>query len=132
MNDLQINNRANEIITKEMESAGITDSAPFVVLSKLLNAKKMTVDKFGDEHEEEDNAAQGKAVELVLRLKKLLDNKVSDMGTPVVTHRMAPEDIVRLEAIAHELKGLEVRLNADKIQQGVIDVSSTVINAKEG
>lgn len=120
MNDLQVNKRANEIITEQMESAGITDKKPFEVLARLLTARKMTVDKFGDEHYEEDNAAQGKAVELALRLKRLLDNKVGDLEPVAHVHKMAPEDITRLEAIAQELKGLERRLVADKVQQGVV------------
>lgn len=122
MNDLAINKAAKEIIATEMEKSGITDSKPFVTLARLLTARKMTLDKFGEEHYEEDNAAQGKAVELALRLKGLLDNKVSDVQAVSVTHSMSKEDIERLESIAKELKGLEAKLMKDKVQQGVIDV----------
>lgn len=120
MNNLTTNN--NKEIAELFIAAGITDKKPFEVLARLLDAKKMTVDKFGDEHEESDNAAQGKAVELAFRLRRFLDNKVDDVKTMSVEHKMAPEDIDRLEAIAEELKGLEKRLVGDKVQQGVIDI----------
>ncbi len=122
MNELTLNNEVNKRINELCVEAGIDDKKPFTTLARLLTARKMTVDKFGEEHYEEDNAAQGKAVELVLRLKRLLDNKVSDVQAVSVTHNMSKEDIDRLEAISKELKGLEGRLLKDKVQQGIIDV----------
>jgi hypothetical protein len=123
MNDLQINTKAQELVTQLMVEAGISDKKPFEVLARLLSARKMTLDKYGEEHYEEDNMAQGKAVELTLRLKRLLDNKVNEVAEATVTHKMSAEDISRLESIAAELKGLEKRLKSDKVQQGIIDVT---------
>lgn len=119
---VEIYKSAQEIIRKECEAVGITDKKPFEVLARLLESKKLTVDKFGGKHWEDDNLAQSRAVEMTLRLKKLLDNKVEDIKEVSVTHKMSKEDIDRLESIANELKGLERRLVNDRVQQGVIDV----------
>lgn len=119
-NDVEIYKVASHIIAEGFKSAGIKDGDEFIALKKLLNAKKMTVDKIGEEHFEDDYTAIGRGVELTLRLRRLLDNKVEDVKSATVTHKMLPEDIDRLEAIAKELKGLETRLKSDKIQQGEI------------
>lgn len=122
-NDIEIYKAANQIILDGFKEAGIKDGDEFKALAKLLVAQKMTVDKYGEEHYEDDNTAIRGGVELVLRLRRLLDNKVDEIKDISVTHRMAPGDIDRLEAIAKELKGLESRLVDDKIQQGqIIDV----------
>lgn len=126
MNDIEIHKAASQIITDGFVSAGIKDGDEFKALAKLLTARKMTVDKFGEEHFEDDNMAIGRGVELTLRLKRLLDNKVAEMGEVKVQHHMAPEDISRLEDIAKELKSLEYRLNSDRVQQGVIDVTTSM------
>ncbi len=121
--DLEIQKAAVHIISEGFKSAGIKEGDEFVSLKKLLTARKMTVDKFGEEHWEDDNGSIRGGVELVLRLRRLLDNKVDDVKSATVTHKIAPEDIDRLEKIAAELKGLESRLMVDKIQQGeIIDV----------
>ncbi len=121
--EIEIQKAAAHIISAGFKSAGIKDGDEFLALGKLLKARKMTVDKFGEEHWEDDNTAIRGGVELVLRLRRLLDNKVDDIKSATVTHKIAPEDIDRLENIAAELKGLESRLLTDKIQQGeIIDV----------
>lgn len=126
-NEIEIQKAATQIINEGFKSAGIKEGDEFKSLAKLLTARKMTVDKFGEEHFEDDNTAIGRGVELVLRLRKLLDNKVEDIKSSTVTYKMAPEDISRLESIAKELKGLEKRLVTDKIQQGeIIDAQVTV------
>lgn len=126
-NEIEIQKAATQIINEGFKSAGIKEGDEFKSLAKLLTARKMTVDKFGEEHFEDDNTAIGRGVELVLRLRKLLDNKVEDIKSSTITHKMAPEDISRLESIAKELKGLEKRLVTDKVQQGeIIDVQVTV------
>lgn len=128
MNELTVSKKASELIDLAFSDAGISESKPFEVLARLLDAKKMTVDKYGEEHYEEDNTAQGKAVELALRLKRLLDNKLADFGPVAVQHHLAPDDIARLEGIAKELKTLESRLNKDKVQQGIIEAAHVVTN----
>lgn len=120
MQDIEVRKAAAHIISEGFKKVGIKDGDEFKALAKLLTAQKMTLDKFGEEHYEDDNTAIRGGVELVLRLKRLLDNKVDEIKDVSITHKMAPEDITRLESIAKELKGLERRLVSDKVQQGVI------------
>lgn len=125
--EVEIYKAASQMIKDGFKGAGIEDGDEFKALAKLLIARKMTVDKFGDEHWEDDNTAIGRGVELVLRLRKLLDNRVEEVKAMSVEHRISAEDIERLETIASELKGLESRLVGDKVQRGeVIDVSVVV------
>lgn len=122
-NDVEVYKVASKIISEGFESAGIKEGDEFKALGKLLTARKMTVDKFGEEHWEDDNTAIRGGVELVLRLRRLLDNKVEDIKDISVTHKISSDDIYRLEKIAAELRGLETRLLIDKVQQGdIIDV----------
>ena len=122
-NDLQVQKAAAHIIEEGFKSAGIKSGDEFRALAKLLKARKMTVDKIGEEHWEDDNTAIRGGVELVLRLRRLLDNKVDDIKSATVTHKIDSADIDRLEKIAAELKGLEARLVTDKTQNGeIIDV----------
>ncbi len=126
--DLEIQKAASHIIMEGFKSAGIKEGDEFVALGKLLSAKKMTVDKYGEEHWEDDNSAIRGGVELVLRLRRLLDNKVDDIKSATITHKISSEDIDRLEKIAAELAGLEARLVTDKVQQGeIVDVTHTVV-----
>lgn len=124
--DLEVYKVASHIITEGFKSAGIKEGDEFKALAKLLQARKMTVDKFGEEHWEDDNTAIGRGVELTLRLRRLLDNKVEEVKALSVEHRLAPGDIERLESITRELKSLESRLKTDKIQQGEV-IDATVI-----
>ena len=106
------------------EKAGVTVEALCVKLGELLNAGHGGMDKYGDAKGvfEPDFNIQYKAMVVGMELLKLIKK---DVGVVVgqVTHSMAPEDISRLEMIAHELKGLEQRLVTDKVQQGeVVDV----------
>lgn len=107
-------------INKRLKDAGIDERRPFEMLAKLANSQKMTLDKYGKEHLEEDNGTQLKVAELVLKLTGQLERRVEEVKDLSVVHKMAPEDIDRLENIAAELKGLENRLKTDKIQQGKI------------
>lgn len=119
----EVQKAAAEIISDGFKAAGIKSGDEFAALAKLLKARKMTVDKFGEEHWEDDNTAIRGGVELVLRLRRLLDVKVAEIGQVAVTHKIAPEDIGRLEKITAELRGLEERLVLDKTQQGhIIDI----------
>ena len=121
--NIQVQKAAAHIIEAGFRSAGIKDGDEFASLAKLLKARKMTVDKFGEEHWEDDNTAIRGGVELILRLRRLLDNKLDDIKSATVTHKIDSADISRLEAIAKELKGLEARLVTDKTQNGeIIDV----------
>lgn len=123
-NEVEVYKVASHIIAEGFKSAGIKDGDEFVSLKKLLTARKMTVDKFGEEHFEDDNTAIGRGVELTLRLRRLLDNKVEEVKGLTVEHKISSEDISRLESIAKELKSLEQKLSKDKVQQGhVIDVA---------
>ena len=118
--ELSIQESALQIVERELKAAGIEDKKPFQVLARLLDAKKMTVDKFGEEHFEDDNTAQSKALELVLRLKKLLDNKVEDIKVQAVFIQPTTADISRLESITLELKQLQERLNTNSEHKGKI------------
>lgn len=107
--------------------AGITVSRLCVDLDKLLKATRTLRDNTG-EYEVDDNNVRLKAVMSCLELMRLTGVK-TESGTVTVQHQMAPGDISRLEAIAKELKGLEMRLVMDKIQQGVPVDASDITDA---
>lgn len=121
-----VTNLTIDDIRRIAEEQGLTLEKLFGVIERNLSAKKAIMNKFGDVSYEEDNTTQLKASELGLNVLRALEKRVEDVGgQAVVTHKMAPEDITRLEAIAKELKTLESRLNKDKIQQGhIIDVGA--------
>jgi hypothetical protein len=126
MNEIESYRSTLQVVEKELKEAGIDGKKPFTVLARLLDAKKMTVDKYGDEHIEEDNTAQAKAVEVVLRLRRLLDNKLDDVRSQTLVVQVSPEDVNRLENITRELKQLQEKLDTDKTQKGkIIDVIPT-------
>lgn len=52
---------------KVMISAGATREKSWVAVAKALNATKMTVDKHGEEHVEEDHTVRLRAAELIAR-----------------------------------------------------------------
>lgn len=123
-NNVEVYKVASNIIATGFKEAGIEDGEEFKALKKLLTSKKLTVDKFGEEHWEDDNTSIARGVELVLRLRNLLNNKVEEVKSASVEIKMKAEDIDRLENISRELLGLEKRLRDDKMQQGeVIDIN---------
>lgn len=117
---------AAHIIEAGFKEAGIKDGDEFKALAKLLTAKKMTVDKYGEEHWEDDNTAIRGGVELVLRLRRLLENKAAGIGEVAVVHKISPKDIERLEGIAAELKKLEERLSENGQRGKIIDVAGDI------
>lgn len=125
--NIEVYKIASNIISDGFKSAGIKEGDEFKALSKLLTAKKMTVDKYGEEHWEDDNTAIGRGVELTLRLRRLLDNKVDDSKSATVTHKFASEDLKVLEKIAADLTKLKAMQLSDSIQNGeILDVEVRV------
>lgn len=126
--EIDINKKVNEIIKEECLAVGFTDRKPFEMLAKLAKAQKMTLDKFGEEHYEEDSATQFKVAELILRMKKLVDNKTEEVRTQTLLIQVSPEDVNRLESITAELKDLQEKLQSDNSQKGkIIEVVDAVI-----
>lgn len=62
MNDLIITNKL-----ELMEKSGATRASAWETVARGLTAKKVTIDKFGDEHVEEDTANQLRSSEIILR-----------------------------------------------------------------
>jgi len=56
-----------ETKTTVMVKSGATRERSWVAVSKALDATKMTVDKYGEEHIEEDHAIRLRAAELIAR-----------------------------------------------------------------
>lgn len=74
INSIPSDDRSLETITKICEKNGVTLDTLVSKLEKLTNAKKVTLDKCGEEHEEEDNATQHKATMSLLELLCYLKN----------------------------------------------------------
>lgn len=51
-----------------MAKSGATREAAYTALVRGLTAKKMTIDKYGDEHIEEDTANQIRSAEIISRM----------------------------------------------------------------
>ena len=118
--DKQVQKAAHEIISEGFKAAGIKSGDEFAALAKLLKARKMTVDKFGEEHWEDDNTAIRGGVELVLKLRRLLDTKVDVDIKQTTTYNFTSADIPILANISNEIKLLAERQQADATQQGRI------------
>lgn len=102
------------------EENGVTIGSLCYKLNELLNATREIKDRDGDVIDIiPDNNVQLKALSVALELLRLVNNKtVAVIGK--IEHQMSDGDILRLEAIATELKGLESRLISDRIQQGMV------------
>lgn len=84
----------NEIVqtdkkTLAMQSAGATREAAYKAIVAGLTSKKMTIDKFGDEHFEEDTTNQLRSAEIISRMngdlkpESVVDNRVVNIsGVP--------------------------------------------------
>lgn len=129
-NNVEIYKAASHIISEGFKSAGIKEGDEFKALAKLLTAKKMTVDKYGEEHWEDDNTAISRGVELTLRLRRLLDNKVDESKGPVVTHKFASEDLKVLERISADLMKLKNMQLSDPVQNGEILDAQVIVAEK--
>lgn len=104
---------------------GVTVRAVLKKLAEGLESKTVgRVDNNGNIIEatiQADMPTQHKFMQSAAEVLRLV-RKDTEQQIATVEHRMAPEDITRLEGIAKELKGLECRLAADPTQQGIIDV----------
>ncbi len=92
MNDLMPIDKKSEA----MLAAGATREAAWKAVVAGLSAKKLTVDKFGEEHYEEDTTNQLRSAELIargigdLKTETLVDNRqvsinVSNVSTEILT-----------------------------------------------
>ncbi len=133
MGELSVINKLSEITIDELgkicEEEGVTVRGVCRVLKDGLEA--VTAGRLDTEGEIikgtqfKDMATRHKYMQSAMEMLRLVKKETKEIAEAVVTHRMAPEDIDRLEVIARELKGLEARLVTDKVQQGrVIDVAS--------
>lgn len=130
----KINKKVSELTVDDIASycqeSGVTISALCLKLNQLLNATREIKDRDGDIVDTlPDNNVQLKALGVALELLRLVSNK-QVVGTVAVTHQMAAGDIDRLEAIAHELHGLETRLIKDNIQQGIPDADIVAVRTE--
>lgn len=67
----------------QLNTAGATKQAAYAKVVEKLDAKSITVDKYGEEHISDDNTTQLRASELILRLHN--DIKPDGSITNVVT-----------------------------------------------
>ena len=107
-------------LAKVCEEEGVTIRSVVGVLSDGLKSTLMRVHNSGIEDSgEPDNPTRHKYMVSAMEMLRMVKKEVA---APVaVEHHMAAGDIERLEAIARELVGLESRLKADPIQQGIVD-----------
>lgn len=93
-----------------LETAGATREASYKAMVAALEARSMTVDKFGDEHFTEDHSSRLKAAELISRLNG--DLKTSEV---VVDNRSVVVTGVTTEVLGellHMVKDVAVQLRS--------------------
>ncbi len=69
LNDITVPEELTEKIKVLLDLHGASDSELFSTIGKGLKAKKITIDKYGDEHVEDDNNIIHKYVLLIAELK---------------------------------------------------------------
>lgn len=106
-----------------LQKAGATREVAYAVMVKGLTAKKMTVDKFGEEHWEEDTTNQLKASEMVSRLNGDLRNETTSVGT-VVNISVDATAVQGLMAMVSDVSAQLASLRESGRQTGeIIDVT---------
>lgn len=123
----KINKKASEITTDDIAEScaryGITLDSLCAKGLEFLGATKSRYDIMTNETiVEPQYQVQLKAWFGFLELLKLVSRDTT-VATVAVSHSISPDDVLRLQTIALELKGLETRLNTDSVQRGTpIDV----------
>lgn len=100
--------------TKEvaMVKAGATREAYILRVVAALTCKKMTIDKFGEEHFEEDTTNQLRASEIIAKMNgDIKPDILVDNRKATITVNGAPDEIKKLievvNAVNTELMGLK-------------------------
>jgi hypothetical protein len=120
-------NSENNLSKKELalEKSGASRELAYNKIVAMTKAQVMTLDKFGGEHFAEDNNAQLRASEMILKLNgdlkdTLVDNRVYNNTVNVSAAELAVfTDIVK--AMNEEIKGLR---NSGRQTGEIIDIAA--------
>lgn len=107
----------------KLQKSGATREASYKAIVSGLSATKMTVDKFGIEHWEDDHTSRLRAAELVARLNgDLKTETVIDNRQITITASQA--DVATLLAVVSDVKLQIENLKRDGHQTGeIIDIA---------
>lgn len=121
MNELKV------IDTKEvaMQKAGATREESYKAIVRGLNSKKMTIDKFGEEHFEEDTTNQLRSAEIISRMNGDLkpDTVVDNRSVSINMSNVSNEILQGMLDMVKDVKGQLASLRTSGHQTGeIIDV----------
>lgn len=106
-----------------LEKQGATREASYKAIASGLSATKMTVDKFGDEHFEEDHASRLRAAELISKLNGDLKTETV-VDNRQVHINISPKDVIALTEMVKQVRGEILSLRTDGRQTGeIIDIT---------
>lgn len=106
-----------------LEKAGATREAAYKAVVNGLTARKMTVDKFGEEHYEEDTTNQLRAAEIISKLNGDIKNETV-IDNRQVHISVGKEDIKPLLEIVANVNAQLAALKASGRQTGeIIDIT---------
>lgn len=137
MGELTVINKLGELTVEDLykvcEEEGVTVRDVCKLLKEGMGSN--TIGKVNNEGNMVESSVQAdmptrhKYMQSAIEVLRMVTKQTVAVGEVAVTHKMAPEDIDRLESIAKELKALEGRLSKDKLQQG--QVIDAVINTHD-
>lgn len=111
-----------------LEKAGATREAAYRAIVGGLTATKMTVDKHGEEHFEEDHAARLRSAELIARMNGDLKSETEGARAQVINITISSEEVKGLVAMAADVKAQLEALRGSGQQTGeVIEVEGRAI-----
>lgn len=102
-----------------LNTAGATKKVAYEKVVSKLDAKSLTVDKFGDEHISDDNTTQLRAAELILRLHN--DIKPDGSVTNTVVHTTINVTGAEMQGYIEEARRLRV-LDSKQQTGEIIDI----------
>lgn len=117
----------NELTTKEqaMQAVGATREASYKAIVAGLSSKKLTVDKNGDEHWEEDTTNRLRSAELIARMNGDLrpETMVDNRSVTINAGGMSSELLEMVKDVKEQLG----RLKVSGHQTGeIIDIQASI------
>ncbi len=104
-----------------MVTAGATRERSWTAVAEALDATKMTVDKFGEEHVEDDHAIRLRAAELIARATGDIKPDGSTVNNISITPSVSKEEMARFVAEIKRLTAPSARFE----QSGEIEDAVT-------
>lgn len=97
----EISSTDTKIIT--MNKAGATREKSWIAVANALDATKMTIDKYGEEHTEEDHAIRLRAAELIARATGDIKPDGAVTNNLTITPSVSKEEMIKF---VNEIKRL--------------------------